>query len=53
MRRALARLTADAADASVNLMPALIEAAQAMVTVGETMRALESIFGIYIERQVA
>jgi methylmalonyl-CoA mutase, N-terminal domain len=53
VRRALTRLTADAADASVNLMPALIEAAHAMVTVGETMRALESIFGIYIERQVA
>jgi hypothetical protein len=24
-----------------------------MVTVGETMRALESIFGTYMERQVA
>jgi methylmalonyl-CoA mutase, N-terminal domain len=53
VRRALVRLTAEAADATVNLMPALIEAAHAMVTVGETMRALESIFGVYMERQVA
>ncbi len=53
VRRALARLSTEAADPSVNLMPALIEAAHAMVTVGETMRALESIFGTYMERQVA
>ncbi len=53
VRRALARLSAEAADPSVNLMPALIDAAHAMVTVGETMRALESVFGIYTERQVA
>ena len=53
VRRALARLAADAADPGVNLMPALIEAAHAMVTVGEAMGALESVFGIYIERQVA
>jgi methylmalonyl-CoA mutase N-terminal domain/subunit len=53
VRRALARISADAADPSVNLMPALIEAARSMVTVGEAMRALESVFGIYVERHVA
>jgi methylmalonyl-CoA mutase N-terminal domain/subunit len=53
VRRALARLSADAADPSVNLMPALIEGARSMVTVGEAMRALESVFGIYVERHVA
>jgi len=37
----------------VNLIPALIEAAGNMVTVGESMRALESVFGTYVERQVA
>ena len=34
-------------------MPALIEAARSMVTVGEAMGALESVFGTYVERQVA
>ena len=53
VRRSLARVTADAADPEVNLMPALIEAAGNMVTVGEVMRALETVFGTYLERQVA
>src|SRR5277367_3537696 len=53
VRRALSRLSTEAADPGVNLMPALIEAARSMVTVGETMRALEAVFGIYVERQVA
>ncbi len=53
VRRSLARLAADAADAEVNLMPALIEAARAMATLGEAMGALESVFGIYTERNVA
>jgi methylmalonyl-CoA mutase N-terminal domain/subunit len=53
VRRSLARVTADAADPAVNLMPALIEAAGNMVTVGEVMRALETVFGTYLERQVA
>jgi hypothetical protein len=34
-------------------MPALIDAARHLVTVGEVMRALESVFGTYVERQVA
>ncbi len=53
VRRALARLSTDAADPTVNLMPALIESSASLVTVGEVMRALESVFGIYVERQVA
>ena len=53
VRRSLARIAADAADPDVNLMPALIEAAGAMVTVGEAMHALEQVFGTYVERQVA
>jgi methylmalonyl-CoA mutase N-terminal domain/subunit len=53
VRRSLSRVAADAADPTVNLMPALIEAAGHMVTVGEAMRALETVFGIYMERQVA
>jgi methylmalonyl-CoA mutase N-terminal domain/subunit len=53
VRRALARISTDAADPTVNLMPALIEGARNMVTVGEAMRALESVFGIYVERHVA
>ena len=53
VRRALWRLGTEAADPTINLMPALIDAANAMVTVGETMRALASVFGTYVERQVA
>jgi methylmalonyl-CoA mutase N-terminal domain/subunit len=53
VRESLARLSREAADPSVNLMPALIEAAHRHVTVGESMRALESVFGIFVERHVA
>jgi methylmalonyl-CoA mutase N-terminal domain/subunit len=53
VRRSLARLASEAADPTTNLMPALIEAAGNLVTVGESMRALESVFGTYVERQVA
>jgi methylmalonyl-CoA mutase N-terminal domain/subunit len=47
---ALARIVADAATPEVNLMPALIEAARAYVTVGEVTTALESVFGSWDER---
>ncbi len=53
VRRALARISSDAADSTVNLMPALVDAAHALVTVGEAMRAMESVFGVYFERHVA
>jgi methylmalonyl-CoA mutase, N-terminal domain len=53
VRRALARLASEAADPTVNLMPAFIDAAHAMVTLGEMTTALETVFGIYTERHVA
>jgi methylmalonyl-CoA mutase, N-terminal domain len=53
VRRALARITCDGADPTVNLMPALIDAAHALVTVGEAMQAMETVFGLYFERHVA
>jgi methylmalonyl-CoA mutase N-terminal domain/subunit len=50
VRAALARLTKEAQDPTVNLMPALIEAAKAEVSVGESMAALEAVFGTWYER---
>jgi len=49
VRRATERLTREAADNEVNLMPALIDAAKAYVTVGEMMAAMASVFGRYVE----
>ncbi len=53
VRRCLGRLAREAADPTANLMPALIDAAKAHVTVGETMRALSSVFGTWSERALA
>ena len=53
VRRSLARIASEAADPTINLMPALIEAARGHVTVGEAMGALESVFGLFYERHVA
>ena len=50
VRASLARLATEAADPSLNLMPALIEAAARYVTVGESMEALGSVFGTWYER---
>ena len=50
VRRCLERLTREAADPTVNLMPCLIDAAKCYVTVGEAMHALESVFGTWFER---
>jgi methylmalonyl-CoA mutase, N-terminal domain len=52
VRAVLARLCHEAADPSINLVPTLIDAATAQVTVGESMRALESVFGTWYERTV-
>jgi len=52
VRGALARLKAGAGDPTINLMPALIDAARARVTVGESMGALETVFGTWYERSV-
>ncbi len=49
VRRARERLATDAAVAEVNLMPALIDAARAEVTVGEMMSSLAGVFGRYVE----
>jgi len=46
----LRRLAAEAADPTVNLIPTLIEAARARITLGEAVHCLESVFGIWTER---
>ncbi|MCU1468725.1 MAG: Methylmalonyl-CoA mutase [Actinomycetia bacterium] len=50
---ALARIQRDAADPGVNLMPALLAAVTAYVTVGEITAALETVFGTWAERAIA
>jgi methylmalonyl-CoA mutase, N-terminal domain len=50
VRRSLERLAREAADPTLNLMPALIEAAARYVTIGESVAALESVFGTWFER---
>ena len=52
VRGALARVDADAADPAVNLMPALIDAVQALCTEGEIVATLEQRFGSYTEAAV-
>jgi methylmalonyl-CoA mutase N-terminal domain/subunit len=47
--RTLQRLTRDASDPEVNLMPALIDAAASFATVGEMMSSLVEVFGRYVE----
>ena len=49
VKEAIDRLAREAADSDVNLMPALIDAAKAYVTVGEMMAAMASVFGRYVE----
>jgi methylmalonyl-CoA mutase N-terminal domain/subunit len=49
VRAALARLSREASDPEVNLMPALIDAAKSYATVGEMMAALAEVFGRYVE----
>ena len=46
---ALARVGREAAQAEVNLMPALIDAAHAYATVGEIVSSLEAVFGTWTE----
>jgi methylmalonyl-CoA mutase N-terminal domain/subunit len=46
---ALEELTRDATDPEVNLMPALINAGRADVTLGEMMGAMEKVFGRHVE----
>jgi methylmalonyl-CoA mutase, N-terminal domain len=46
---ALARVRRDAADANVNLMPALVDAVLAYATIGEVVDALADVFGRWRE----
>ena len=46
---ALTRITSEAADPTVNLMPAFIDAVKADCTLGEISAALETVFGSYRE----
>ena len=48
--RALARVRADAAEPTVNLMPALLDASRAYATLGEIIEALASVFGRWVEQ---
>jgi hypothetical protein len=52
VRAALDRVVTDAADPTVNLMPALIGAVDNRVTGGEIVEALEGVFGTYTETAV-
>jgi methylmalonyl-CoA mutase N-terminal domain/subunit len=52
VRTALDRVVTDAADPTVNLMPALIGAVDNRVTGGEIVEALEGVFGTYTETAV-
>ena len=45
----LERLRTETADPEINLMPTLIEAAQAYATLGEIMSAMGSVFGRHVE----
>ena len=49
---ALAKLGADAADPTINLMPALLDAVTTQATVGEIMNALADVFGRHREEPV-
>jgi methylmalonyl-CoA mutase N-terminal domain/subunit len=50
VRQALERIRREAAEPDANLMPALIEAAAAYVTLGEAVQSLETVFGTWTER---
>jgi methylmalonyl-CoA mutase N-terminal domain/subunit len=49
---ALARLTADAADPTINLMPAIIDAVRAYATEEEIATAMEQVFGTHVEAAI-
>src|SRR5215218_2997534 len=53
VRTTLDAIRRDAADPTVNLMPAFLDAVRAHVTVGEITAALEMVFGAWTERAVA
>jgi methylmalonyl-CoA mutase, N-terminal domain len=53
VRVALDAIRRDASDPTVNLVPAILDAVRAHVTVGEITAALETVFGTWVERAVA
>ena len=52
VRAARARVAADAAEPTVNLMPAIIEAVGVYCTEGEIVSSLASVFGTYVEKAI-
>ena len=48
----LSEVAAAAADASRNLMPAIIDAVKVYATLEEISSAMESVFGTYVERSI-
>jgi methylmalonyl-CoA mutase N-terminal domain/subunit len=52
VQRALAQVRQDAASPDVNIMPSLVDAVQAYVTIGEIIGALGQVFGTWTERAV-
>jgi methylmalonyl-CoA mutase N-terminal domain/subunit len=50
VERALTRVRVDASEPTVNLMPALLEAARAYASLGEIVDALASVFGRWVEQ---
>jgi len=50
VERTLARVRADAAEPTVNLMPALLDASRAYATLGEIVEALAEVFGRWVEQ---
>ena len=50
--RTLAAVTAAAHDQTANLMPAILDAVKAYATLEETVMAMESVFGTYVEKAI-
>ncbi len=50
--RVLSRITTEAEDATINLMPAFIDAVQAYATEEEICQALVPVFGTYVEKAI-
>lgn len=52
VREALARITKDAGDPLINLMPGIIDAVKVMATEQEIANAMETVFGTYVENAI-
>ena len=48
----LAAVTAAAQDPTANLMPPILEAVKAYATLEEVVKAMETVFGTYVERAI-